>query len=155
MSKQTNDIKDQVMAKISSGEVKIRSRNYFMFIGALVAATALVGGLLAAYVVSMSLYWLRIQSSPGSAYGANRNLQEMLTNFPWWTIVLSVVLIIGIVRAVRSYKQYYRFSRLKLAILVTVIIVILGLVLSSVQYPKSLYKGQGNRWGAGNGQHNK
>lgn len=119
MSKDLKDIKNTVMNKIHDGEIKMRPRIYFI-IGSILIFIGLVFSFLSSvFVISLMRFFLR-SHGPMAGY----RLDQLLTSFPWWGVVLAVLgLTIGI-SLLRRYDFSYKINfKITLITLIAVIII--------------------------------
>lgn len=162
-------IQENVMKKIESGEVKMRSKLYFVF-GALAMLLGVVGSMiLAAFFVSLTSFALRTHGPMGSY-----RLQEILASFPWWAPILAFLgLVVGI-WLLRKYDLSYKRNFILVVILLLIAIVLTGVAIDYLglndvwmkrgpmrQYweqmgdrPGRYGQGQGSGQGQGNGLQN-
>lgn len=120
MSKDLKDIKNIVMNKIHDGEIKMRPRIYFI-IGSILIFIGLVFSFLSSvFAISLMKFFLR-SHGPMTGY----RLDQLLTSFPWWGVVLAVLgLTIGI-----SLLRRYDFSY-KINFKITLITLIAAIIIS-------------------------
>jgi len=112
------DINNYVMDKIRSGEIKMRSRLWFIF-GSLAVILGLVGSaILMVFFVSLMSFSLRTHGPMGSY-----RLQEILSSFPWWAPVLALV---GLGLGVWLLKKYdFSYRR-------NLFLIVMGLLLALI-----------------------
>lgn len=111
-------IKSKVMTQISSGQIRMKPRWYFIA-GSLLTSLGLIGlNVSAIFMLNLSLFLLR-QHGPMGEW----RLQLMLATFPWVIPGLAVVfLAIGIVMLKKFDFSYQKnFSLIVITILTTVI----------------------------------
>ena len=123
-------VKKAVMEQIKSGQIKMRPRVYFVILSALSIGTAILAGLALTYLSSVIFFWWRVMSAETMAWGARANLNQAIASFPWWALVVSVILLIFTALLVRKHGHLYR-HKLSTILLTTIIgAVIFGLILS-------------------------
>lgn len=93
------------MEKIASGHVRMKPK-WFFVAGSLLTGMGLAGLTVSAiFLVNLTIFLIRRQ---GPGYG---KLQMMLTTFPWWVLILAVlVAVIGIILLKKydfSYKKNF------------------------------------------------
>ncbi len=113
------DLTREVMEKIRAGEVKMRSRWYFVGGSAAMLVGVIAALVLAVFAVSLISFSLRTHGPMGSF-----RLQQILASFPWWAPILAIVgLGLGI-WLLRRYDFSYKrnFSYLVAVALVAIIL---------------------------------
>jgi hypothetical protein len=134
---QINSVENEVMAKITAGQVKMHPRAYYTLVTVLSVAVIAILAVALGYLISLASLWLRIQKAAGPAYGARQNLTTLVDNFPWWAVVLAVLTIVALAIVIKRVGAFYK---IKLAYLVTAIIVVAaaaGYGLSYTQLPNT------------------
>ena len=119
-----------VMDKIKSGQVSMRPKWYFALTATLASATVLVLSVAAAYLFSIAFFALRIQTASTPAYGARANLANTIESFPWWALLLGVILVYVAVMVVRHHGRMYKHRPSTLTLVLVSISLIVGLGLS-------------------------
>lgn len=104
-----NAISDNVMRKIKHGDIRMKPRAYFMILSSLVLFASAVTGLALSYIFSVLFFWIRIETSSNMAYGARRNLADVVSAFPWWIILVGATLVAIIIILIRKYRNLYRY----------------------------------------------
>ncbi len=139
----TSKIEKQVMGKIHSGKAHMRPQSYYLSIGALGVLAVTLLSFAAAYFMSVSMLWLRIIAADGPAYGAKRNLTNLLETFPWWALLLGIVSVVGIIYLVKKVGHMYKVRLIYLVPIVIIAFVIIGVALSFSNLP-GLMNGRGS-----------
>lgn len=105
MSKNITDIEKEIMNKIDQGEIKMRPRVYFV-IGSIFTFLGLIFAVITStFLISLVRFSLRAQGKM-----AQYKLDQLIENFPWWTLVFAVVgLIVGI-WLIRRYDFSYKLK---------------------------------------------
>ena len=118
MSKELKNITDSVMNEIHQGKIKMKPRIYFI-LGSILTFI----GLISSIVISIFLFGLiRFSLRTHGPMGQYR-FDQLLSNFPWWIIILAIFgLILGI-WLIRKYDFSYKIKPW---------VVILGFVLAIV-----------------------
>ncbi|MGI6612134.1 MAG: hypothetical protein ACOX0Z_00965 [Candidatus Nanosyncoccaceae bacterium] len=123
-------VKKAVMEQIKSGKVKMRPRVYFVILSTLSIGAAILAGLALTYLSSVMFFWWRVQSAETMAWGARANLSQVIASFPWWALVVSIVLLIFIALLVRKHGHLYRHRASTIISLVIIVAIMLGFALS-------------------------
>ena len=153
------EIQNKIMEKIKSGEVKMRSRWYF--IG---GTTALVVGtvgcaILAVFLVNLISFALRTHGPMGSY-----RLQEILASFPWWAVIIGVAGLGFGILLLKKYDFSYKKNYWLIVVLFLLAVTITGVTLDYTGlsdtwmkrgpmrgYWQMMGSGNGNGQGQGNG----
>ncbi len=130
MKRQDSSMRSAVMARIGSGKVSMRPRVYFTLMSFAVGAASLASGLLLAYTTSIFTYIVRIQTADTPAYGAKANLASALAEFPWWLLVVALLLVAGTVWLARRNTRLYRRSFSSIVGFLVIVSMLVGVALS-------------------------
>ena len=128
----TSTIASKVMKDIRYGHVSMRPKHFFWLLGLTSVFGIGLAGLSATYAWSILFFWLRIQTASGMAWGARSRLSEATATFPWWALVLSLLLLAITIKLLRGHGQLYRIRTATLVLLVTTATLFLGFLLSYV-----------------------
>lgn len=114
MSKEELNIKEQIMGKIKSGEIKIKPKWYFI-IGSFASIIGLVGtALVTIFFTNLFLFTLRTNSYRGY------RLEKIILNFPWWALLIAVL---GFVLGIYFLKKYdFSYKKNFVIIIVSIIL---------------------------------
>ena len=131
-----NSIAEKVVSKIERGELKMRSRAYFIAKLLLVVGLLVLFFLLLLYFGSLIVFVLRINDIllfHGIGFYATRNI---LLSFPWYLVFLIFTLILLISVIGRKFKFVYRspFIISLVAILIMVVVSSFLIEKSSLHY---------------------
>ena len=98
------DIKESVMNQIHLGKAKMKPRIYFI-IGSILTLIGLISSVFVSiFLIGLTRFSLRAHWGRGAQY----KLDQMLSDFPWWTVLLAILgLIIGI-WLIRQYDFSYK-----------------------------------------------
>lgn len=116
MSKDLNEISQRVMKGIRSGELKMRSRLYFVIGSILVFIGLVVTTITSVFLVGLIRFSWR---SHGPM--AEIRFNQLASSFPWWAVILALVGLFFGVWLLRRYDFSYKHS-----FKVIIIIFILG-----------------------------
>lgn len=144
-------INKAVMEQIKSGQVKMRPRVYFVILSALSIGAAILAGLALTYLSSVMFFWWRVQSAETMAWGARANLGQAIASFPWWALIVAIILLIIITHLVRQHGQLYRHKLSTILLVIVTGAVVFGFVLSFFDVGKGHTPNSQMR--RGNGQH--
>ncbi|MBW4062120.1 hypothetical protein HJC99_06115 [Candidatus Saccharibacteria bacterium] len=126
-----SDIAAKVMQEIDTKQVTMLPRWHFLATGILSVFGMLALSGLVVYLMNVITIALRIQIIDRPMLGARQRLSDLLTNFPWWAVIIAVIAIAGLVWLLRKNSRLYRVKLGWTLILVLVIGVILGLLVST------------------------
>jgi glucan phosphoethanolaminetransferase (alkaline phosphatase superfamily) len=112
-------IQAKVMGEIHSGSLRMKPKIFFTLLWALGIIASLGAGLAFAYFISILTFLIRIQTASTPAYGARQNLSETIATFPWWSVILTLVLAGIAFWLLRKYSRIYRY-RMSVIILIFV-----------------------------------
>lgn len=129
MSKET-EIKDKVFAKIRSGEVSMRPRIYFIARLVILGFISILAILLAVFVLSFAFFSIHESGEQFLLGFGQRGFQAFLALFPWWSLLLTVLLILLVDHLLRYFKFGYRVSILELFLIALVVVMIAGIAIN-------------------------
>ena len=141
MSKELKNITGAVMNKIHHGEIKMRPKLYFV-VGSLLTFLGLVASMLiSVFFVGLIRFSLRTHGPMGEY-----RLDQMLSSFPWWAVVVAILgLVIGI-WLLRRYDFSYKINFKVIAISFVVAIIVAGWIIDMTGLNDTLFR-QGPRQG--------
>ena len=118
MSKTQYILKDTIMNKIRSGEVKMKPKWYFI-VGSIAMISGLIGSaFLSIFLVSLIAFSLRTHGPMGVV-----RYQQLLSSFPWWA---PFVALCGLASGIFFLKQYdFSYKKNFVSIMVIFILTIL------------------------------
>ncbi|MEI6851059.1 MAG: hypothetical protein WCK26_03780 [Candidatus Saccharibacteria bacterium] len=128
-------IEKKVMDKIKNGEAHMRPQSYYIFVGLLGVLSVIVLGFISAYFVSVASLWVRIQAAQGPAYGAKQNLFNMMGTFPWWALLLGVLILVCMILLVKKVGIMYKVRLLYLIPSIVFLVVVVGFLFSYSSLP--------------------
>lgn len=136
----TSAIEQHVMETIRSGQAHIRSRAYYLSLGALGVLVVTLLGFVTSYFMSVTSLWMRIQTAAGPAYGAKRNLATLVDAFPWWALLLGLVSLVGIIYVIRKFGWLYKIRSIYLVPALIATFLVLGFAFSYSPLPDMFYQ---------------
>lgn len=151
-SRTPDTISSSVMEQIKSGKVHMKPRAYYVALSIASIGAVVLAGITLAYLSSIMFFWIRIQTADTMAWGARANLSESIASFPWWTALLSLLLIIVAVMLVRRHGRMYQHKTSTIATILVVGSLLLGLGLSLVDIGAPHMPAQPGANGRGPGQ---
>lgn len=103
MPKELKDIKENVMEQIRLGRVKMKPRMYFIA-GSILTFSGLVASvIISTFLVGLIRFSLRVHG-PMAQY----RYDQLMANFPWWTVILAVVSLAAGIWLLRQYDFSYK-----------------------------------------------
>jgi hypothetical protein len=103
MSKELKNITENVMNQIHQGRAKMKPKIYFV-IGSILTFVGLISSVIVStFLIGLTRFSLRTHGKMGEY-----RFDQMISNFPWWTVLLAILsLIIGI-WLIRQYDFSYK-----------------------------------------------
>jgi hypothetical protein len=130
-NKNKNDIMKSVLEKIQAGDIRMKSRGYFMWKMALIIVLALLVLLTSAFFVSFISFSLRASGRLILLGFGWQGLKVFLLTFPWGLFLIDLVLVVVLERMLRSFKFGYRSPLVYLLGGVLVVVVVAGLAIDN------------------------
>lgn len=103
MSKEIKNITENVMDQIHNGKVKMKPKIYFI-IGSILTFV----GLVSSFIVSIFLFGLIKFSLRTHGRMSQYRFDELVANFPWWTLVLAIIFLFLGIWLIRKYDFSYK-----------------------------------------------
>src|ERR1035437_8027474 len=128
MNKSSEYIKNIVLKKIRQGNIHMRPRIYFIIQIILVIAVTLIALIASAFVISFAFFSIHESGELFLLGFGIRGLFTFLSLFPWFTLVVTLILIFILEWLLRHFKFNYRVPILKMFILALLGIVLIGLL---------------------------
>jgi hypothetical protein len=125
MSKET-EIKDKVFEKIRSGEASMRPKIYFTLRLILLGTASVLALLLAIFVLSFVFFSIHESGEQFLLGFGQHGFQAFIALFPWWSLLLTVLLILLMDYLLRYFKFGYRVSILEIFLIALVVVMIAG-----------------------------
>ena len=104
MPKELKNITENVMGQIHLGKAKMKPKIYFVA-GSVLTFVGLVSSVIASiFLFGLIKFSLRTHWGPGAQY----KLDQMLSNFPWWTLVFAIIILVLGIWLIRKYDFSYK-----------------------------------------------
>lgn len=136
-NQQRSSVSSAVMEQIKSGDVRMKPRAYFTLLSAVSIGAVFLAGLSMAYLWSIVMLWIRIETASTPAWGARANLATAAAEFPWWAVIVSLLLLVSAVLLVRRQGHLYRFRIATLALVLLLCTILTGAALSAFDVGRS------------------
>ncbi|KKQ94700.1 MAG: hypothetical protein UT66_C0052G0006 [candidate division CPR2 bacterium GW2011_GWC1_39_9] len=141
MSKSDNDnIKKKIMAEINSGRVKMRSKQFFIWLKIGLAALGVAAAVLAVFFINLVFYLPRKQGCVGVGPG---KINLILSSIPWTYLILGIAGLLAAIYIIWKYTDAYK-KKLGIVIGIIAVGVLIGAYFISYS---SLNKNLENRGG--------
>jgi len=138
-NQEQQSIKESVLSKVKKGEVKMRSKSYFILRTILIALSIITVILFTLYIISFITFSLRARGTwflPGFGFPGIRIL---FTSLPWLLILIALLSILVLEILIRRFSFSYRRPILY-SMLAIIILVLLGsFVIGKTQFHSGLF----------------
>ena len=124
-----NEIMKSVLEKIQAGDVRMRSKSFFILKMISVIVVALLVLLVSAFFVSFISFSLRVSGRLVLLGFGWQGIRVFLVTFPWGLFLIDLVLAVVLERLLRAFKFGYRSPLVYLFGGVLVIVVASGIIL--------------------------
>ena len=145
----TDDIAKDVMQKIQQGDITMRPKYYFTLATAAGIAASVLLGVALAYTISLATWWLRSNIASGPAYGLQQKLDQAISGFPWWALLIAAILLVMLVFVIRKLGSLYRFRWYIITATILVVTVAAGITLSYLGLPGETHSPHNQNQGTG------
>lgn len=103
MSEELKNITENVMEQIHKGKVKMKPKVYFV-IGSILTFIGLISSVIGSiFLIGLVGFSLRSHGPMGQI-----RLNQMISNFPWWTIILAILCLVIGIWLIRQYDFSYK-----------------------------------------------
>jgi uncharacterized membrane protein YdcZ (DUF606 family) len=121
-----NKIEDNIMNQIHDGKIKMRPKSYFIF-GSILTFIGLVSSVIASvFLFGLIRFSIRSHGPMGSY-----KFEKMLSNFPWWALLLAIVGLIAGIWLLRKYDFSFKVNFKAIIVLFILAIMIGGWIIDS------------------------
>jgi uncharacterized protein YacL len=120
MPKEIKNITENIMSQIKQGKLKMKPRGYFI-LGSLFTFIGLISTVIVStFSIGLIKFSLRSHGPMGQY-----KFDQMLTKFPWWTMIIAIL---GLVLGVWLIQQYNFSYKIKpwLVIIIFILAIIVG-----------------------------
>ncbi len=105
MPKDIKNITQEIMKKIDAGQIKMKPRWYFV-----IGSTITFIGLISTVIVStFSVGLIRFSLRSHGPMG-NLKFDQMMSNFPWWTLIIAILGLTFGIWLIRQYDFSYKMK---------------------------------------------
>jgi|GEM_PF-2117768 hypothetical protein len=137
---QQNTIEKNVLEKIQSGEVKMRSKTYFVLKVALLVIVALLVLVTSALLVSFMIFSLRVSGRLFLLGFGERGLMAFFVTFPWFILIADILFVILFERLLNHFKFAYRTPLVYTIGASALIIILAGFGLDRISFHETLFQ---------------
>lgn len=130
-------IEKNVMNQISAGQIKMHSKKYYSIVGFISFLAIILFSFVSSYSMGVMALWVRIQSAEGYAYGAKRNLANLIEIFPWWALIFGLLSLFAAVYFVKKLGNLYKIRTIYLVIIILATSLVIGLSSSYLLSPSN------------------
>lgn len=135
MSKELNNMSKTVMDKINHDRIKMHSKAYFIA-GSVVAFIGLTASIVVSvFLIALLRFSLRTHGPMG-----DYRLDQILSNFPWWAVIVAVLGLVFGVWIIRRYDFSYKKNFAVIAFGFVMAIIIGGLIVDATGLNDALFK---------------
>ena len=111
MSHELENIKDSVMSKIHEDKIKMKPKLYFI-LGSILTFLGLVGSIvMSTFLFSLIRFSVRAHGPMGEY-----KLNELISNFPWWTSLFAILFLALGIWLIHKYEFSYKRNYLHIII---------------------------------------
>lgn len=143
MKKKKNEMKNKVMAKIKSHDVKMKPKAYFVLVSLLLGVGLALSVLLAMLFVNIVFFRLRVYAPFGYLSLGSAGLRAFIFNFPLIHLaVVSIGFVVGL-KLLKKYDISYKKNFKYIAIFVISAILTFGFVLDKLNVGDKLIRNKG------------
>lgn len=133
-----NDIKNQILEKIKSGEVNMKPKYYFILKLVALALTVFLTFILSTMLVSYVIFSIKISGQVFLLGFGAKGFYHFFIALPWFILGIDVVLIFFLDWLLKSFKFGYNSSVMFLFVVTLVSITVLASLINSTSFHKDM-----------------
>jgi lysylphosphatidylglycerol synthetase-like protein (DUF2156 family) len=133
-----NDIKNQILEKIKSGEVNMKPKYYFILKLVALALTVFLTFILSTMLVSYVIFSIKISGQVFLLGFGAKGLYHFFIALPWFILFLDLVLIFFLDWLLKSFKFGYNSSVMFLFVVTLVSITVLASLINSTSFHRDM-----------------
>jgi len=133
-NKNIENLENRIMAKVISGEVKMKPKLYFL-VGSTLSFVGLIGLLIGAVFFTNLTFFLLRKQGPGTW-----RLVQMLESFPLWIPLLALLLVILGIWMLKKYDFSYKRNILVLALTLIIAVILSAQIIDALGLNESWSK---------------
>ncbi len=122
-------VQERIMEKIQDQELTMHSRIFFVVRIVAIILLALIVLIISIFLVSLLFFTLRVNGHEPLLELGSRGVWLFIRLFPWWLLLIDIVLIAVLERVVRTFKFGYRSPVLYLFVALIVLACGIGIAL--------------------------
>ncbi|MDH7476096.1 MAG: hypothetical protein QHH09_01325 [Microgenomates group bacterium] len=132
----SKDLKNKLMEEIKSEKIKMKPRwhfilgSIFLFFGTVAATISSI------FIFNLLFFLLRKHYGPMYHY----RLQLILSNFPWWFLVLAVLGIVAGIKLLKNYDFSYKKNFLLIVIGYILVIILSAFIIDYLNLNKFFFR---------------
>ncbi len=135
---QSNNLKDQILQKIKSGEVHMKPKYYFVLRVVALAVTIFLTVILSIILVSYVLFSINVSGQFFLLGFGARGFYQFLMALPWFILVLDILLVVFLDWLLKSFRFGYNSPILILFVITLVSITALATLLNFTSFHRAL-----------------
>ncbi len=133
-----NDIRNQILEKIKSGEVNMKPKYYFIIKLMALALTVFLTFILSAMLVSYVLFSIKISGQFFLLGFGAKGLYQFFIALPWFILAIDLVLIFILDWLLKSFRFGYNSSVMFLFVVTLVSITVLAYLINSTSFHRDM-----------------
>ncbi len=135
---QNNNLKDQILKKIKSGEVAMRPRAYFVAKVLLVSFVVFITFITSALLISYILFSIKAQGGIFLLSFGTRGFYEFILVFPWILLLINIFLLIVLDLLLKHFKFCYNRPLLYVFLISLTTITVFGSLVNYTSFHQAM-----------------
>ncbi|PIP69169.1 hypothetical protein CO033_03240 [Candidatus Nomurabacteria bacterium CG_4_9_14_0_2_um_filter_32_10] len=135
MSEELKDIKENIMSQINNGKIKMKPKIYFIL-----GSISTFIGLISSIVISIFLFGLVRFSLRTHGPMGQYKFDQMLSYFPWWTVVLAIFSLILGIWLIHKYDFSYKIKPWIIILIFILAIATVGIFIDIIGFNDILFR---------------
>ena len=128
MSKELEKIEENIMNQIHQGKVTMKPKMYFILGSFLTFIGVISTVVVSAFMIGLTKFYLRSNLGRGAQY----KFDQLLTEFPWWIIIVAILGLVLGTWLVRKYDFSYKIKPINFIIGFILSIILVGFIIDTI-----------------------
>lgn len=128
------NIKDQILKKIESGEIHMKSKAYFVFRLGLLAVLIFLIFIVSTFLLSLVIFSINTNGNLFLLGFGAKGFYDFLLALPWFLLIINIGLILFLDQLLKSFKFGYKSSIMYLFIVTFIFITILSTLINLTSF---------------------
>lgn len=140
MNNNQKKLKDKILDKIKTGNIKMKPKSYFALKTILVLALIVVTVVILSFLVSFVIFSIRESSRLFLLGFGDAGIRTFFITFPWFLLVIEIILLIIVDILLKHFKFAYKTPFIYLILSTTIFVMVISVFVSVTPVHETLYQ---------------